>query len=247
MGMTFSSLLGKHESWLKNQYNAYLLESRGDRERAIAEAEKIAWIVSKNEERVRQGTWSASSAGTCLRKQQFVYLGFEGIKHGAQTLNIFANGDYMHLRHQAAGLVAGYLTDVEIPLYIDTFFVRGTADGYCSDGSIVDFKSMSPFQFSPLTEPKPEHVRQLHSYMAASGRRISRLLYENKATQEMKEYLVEWDDKINDQNEEDWYQLNCFDEEERLAPRTDNPNECQFCEFRNICGEVTYEDRPRSN
>lgn len=61
---------------------------------------------------------------------------------------------------------------------------------------IVDFKTINPFSFKALTAPKPEHLTQLYIYLYLSGLQSGKFVYENKADQSVKEYLVERDDEL---------------------------------------------------
>lgn len=88
------------------RYEAWLYRGSRDLDR---QAQVIAQIMDRPK-RVRTNTFSASSAGQCLRRRQLAYLGYPQEKPTAQTMNIFVNGDFLHLRHQVAGLMEGYLT-----------------------------------------------------------------------------------------------------------------------------------------
>lgn len=244
MGFTFSKLIRGDHTWLQDKYNLWLDKSRNSVDSDREAARIISHILTKNEERIRTESWSASSAGRCLREQQFVYLGFPQGESKYKQLNIFANGDYVHLRHQVAGLSEGYYTDVEVPVLIPEFKVKGTMDAICEDGSIVDIKSMNTYVFKKQFEegkPKEEHVRQVHAYMRATGIRKARLLYEDKNTQEVQEFVVDWEDEVNEKNEDDWRDLSILTQREELAPAYPEGDErCEWCVFNTKCREWKF-------
>lgn len=220
--------LAKQENWLINKYLDYL-QVRDIK----AEAEWISKIQNRPE-RVREGSWSASSAGTCLRQRQFTFLGFPKKRIDDRTMNIFANGDFVHLRHQAAGLVHGYVTEVEVPVRVPSFNLRGTMDGLLSNGAIAEFKSINHYGFSQVQSfgAQEKHVLQVHSYMLASERESAHIVYEDKDTNTLKEFVVNRDEsKIHDVVR-DLEKLNEATENKKLLP--------MLAECRNFKGAYNY-------
>lgn len=61
---------------------------------------------------------------------------------------------------------------------------------------VVDFKTMNPFQFKKLSEPLPYHITQMQIYLYLSGLKYGKFIYEDKAVQSVKEYLVTRDDNF---------------------------------------------------
>lgn len=55
---------------------------------------------------------------------------------------------------------------------------------------LIDFKSMYSFAFEKLTQPKSEHFTQVQIYLYLTGLKYGKLLYENKDSQAVKEFLV---------------------------------------------------------
>src|SRR5690606_37733749 len=98
----------KGEMWLTPRYEEYVTGKRS----VAAERDALVQIMTRPK-RVRTETFSASGAGQCPRRRQLAYLGMPQKKIDPKSANIFANGDYMHLRHQVAGLLSGYLVAAE--------------------------------------------------------------------------------------------------------------------------------------
>ena len=242
--MRFADLLvsGEGESrWLTSRYYDWLEGRRGHHD-AEKEADILTHILTKNEERIRTKSWSASSAGECIRKQQFVYLGVPKMRLDTKSLNIFSNGDYVHMRHQVAGLSRGYLKDVEVPVEISQYNVRGTVDGICSDGAVAEFKSINSYGFGNLMAPNPKHVKQVHAYMQALGESTARILYECKNTQNIKEYEVTFDPVIAETNMAEWRLAQAVINQKGLEPPLpSDAQECRWCPFKTVCHQMTYE------
>ena len=210
------------------------------------EAEVITWLLTKNGGRDRQGTWSASSAGRCLREQQFTYLGVDGLNPDAQAQTIFANGDYMHLRYQVAGIVGGWLTDAEVPLHLGGN-VRGTADGILAWGEVLELKSINFRGFAEVVDmgPKSEHKWQATAYMLATGLPITRFVYENKNTQANMEFEFALTDEWATQVTKDWERLDVLTANQELAPMRKDCEKREgfhfkYCPFAKICHTATF-------
>lgn len=241
--MKFADLVDSGESrWITAKYYDWLDRYRGSNEAEI-EADLLSHILTKNEERIRTESWSASSAGSCVRRQQFVYLGKKKPPLDSKSLNIFRNGDYMHLRHQVAGLRMGYLQDVEVPVEMKHLNVKGTIDGICSDGMIAEFKSINSYGFDNLLAPQADHVRQVHAYMMARGVTGARIVYENKNTQQLKEFFVEFDEKISASNVSEWEFAQRGIEDKALAPALPPDSfQCRWCPFSRDCRSTSFGD-----
>ena len=202
--MKLNSLGRRKSYWIVPRYEAYLRNQ--DRE---TEAEHAKEIISRPE-RDRSVGWSASSAGTCLRAQLYKARGAKQASPTDKAMNIFQNGHYVHLRHQTAGLTAGYLVAAEVPVRIDSLNVLGTMDGDTVEDSVAEYKSINTYGFSSVSRfgPKEEHLRQVTAYMWASGRDKARVVYEDKNTNEMQEFLVPFDKELHAANIADWKELN---------------------------------------
>lgn len=80
--------------------------------------------------RVRRYSWSASSAGMCLRRQEFSFLGMPvQTNYDPQLRRIFLNGTWTHLRNQAVLMSAGILDNIEVTVRHRKKRSRATLDG----------------------------------------------------------------------------------------------------------------------
>jgi hypothetical protein len=81
-------------------------------------------------QRNRSGSFSASSAGYCKRRQEFSFLGVKppGIID-PKLATIFLNGRWVHLRWQATLMTAGILDNIEVTVKKPSRRARCTLDG----------------------------------------------------------------------------------------------------------------------
>src|SRR6187431_1604206 len=114
-----------------------------DHSRDLQEHLKIMATIFDRPERVRENSFSASGAGQCLRRRQLAYLGYAREKPNSKTMNIFVNGDFVHLRHQIAGIQMGYFLAAEVPVKNDEYRLTGTMDADMDDGALGEIKSIN--------------------------------------------------------------------------------------------------------
>lgn len=233
------------EEWIVPRYEKYITG-----ERLLGEERAALKRILARPERVRTGTFSASGTGTCRRRRQFQFLGAKQKKLSASTANIFINGDYMHLRHQAAGLIDGYLTDTEVSLSNDDLRLTGTADGVTSDGEFAEFKSMNTAAFSRLSSygPEPAHIQQVNAYMFLGNFPSARIVYEDKNNQRLYEFHEIRNERIIDNIVSELEELNHLTDRKELAPIL---AECEikegqyrYCPFAFICMKAKAKDMP---
>lgn len=196
-------VLPRYLRWLKENDNGALLPNDG---RDGIGAKIVEQMIAQP--RVRSGSFSASSAGTCHRAQMFGYLGAESPTHDAQLLAIFDDGKWRHLRWQAILLQAEILLRIEFPLMWRRKQQRGTMDGLgvVPDDHFVkawrgeefgfELKGVSAFQFEKLKAdgPMEKHLEQVARYFVLHGANLFSIVYENKSTQEPFEWVVHRDD-----------------------------------------------------
>ena len=202
------------ENWVISRYEEYLLDRKPD-------AEHVALIqLTSRPQRSRVGHWSASSTGTCMRAQQFTFLGMPQRDHKETLLNVFAGGEYMHL--------------------------KGTMDAVLSSGEGLELKSINTWGFGNVCSfgPKPAHRLQVHAYMLATGMESFRVLYEDKNTNLMKEFIVPREEKLIREISEDLEKLAEYSAQRRLVPML---QECKnetgrfiSCPYAPICEEADW-------
>lgn len=179
-------IMFKHEEWMINE-----------RPYTQAAIDFIAHELAKVG-RDRRGSFSASGLGSCPRQQQFTWIGLQKLKQSAQRMAVLANGTFVHLRLQAAGLSAGWLAQAEVPVPENVTGLKGTLDGVCVEGEVAELKSINGRAFRFVQEaPKDEHIFQAETYMVTTGAEKAVILYENKDTQDLKEHVLHHDDKTD--------------------------------------------------
>lgn len=190
--------------WLQRNGDATQLPTEPD----SAIRERIIQLMTEPP-RKRSGSFSASSAGQCERAQSFGFIGAPSEPIDVQLRAIFEDGKWRHLRMQAVLLQAGAIHDIEVPQFWRGKLQRGTMDG---QGTVplthgvkawrgreigLEVKGVSAFLYEGFKKegPKEEHLNQIHRYFLMSGLDLFSLLYENKSTQEVHEWIIEPDPK----------------------------------------------------
>lgn len=230
-----------------NLYDSYIMGTRNLHD----EARVLAHILTKNAPadgapgRDRTGTWSASAAGHCLREQQFTYLGFPVAPVDADRQNIFDNGDFLHLRYQVAGMIGGWLRDVEVPLTYGSN-VRGTMDGDLVWNEVLELKSINDRGYKSVMEfgPKEDHKCQATAYMLCTGYTTARFVYENKNDNHNCEFVFELEEGYQAKVLRDWAYLDELTEQRTLSPML---HEClqgkgmfRWCSYAQLCEHARY-------
>lgn len=173
----------RHERWLAENANpVYSAHARVFAAKAL---------MDMGRPRKRRGTISASSAGSCLRKQQFTFLGLPELPPSPGLAQIFQNGTFMHIRWQMAGLTEGWLFAAEVPVGENDYRLSGTQDGIAYDGTVVELKSINSHGYHRVLSfgAKEMHKSQVATYVLTTGAERATIIYENKDTQDFKEFV----------------------------------------------------------
>jgi CRISPR/Cas system-associated exonuclease Cas4 (RecB family) len=140
-----------------------------------------------------------TDAGKCPRAVYFQFKKAPRMEFDPRILRIFDEGDYTHMRLLKALFSLGVVRAAEIRIPPQKI-ISGRADAIVTldDGQlyVVDFKSISSFGFRPLDQPKTDHIKQVQLYMHYFKIPRGILLYENKNTQELKEFFLEYDPRL---------------------------------------------------
>lgn len=173
------------------------------------------WVIERiveqlgTKSRDRRASFSASSGGQCMRRRELAFLGVpENLKRApdAHLLNIFQDGKWRHLRWQASLLAAGVLTDIEIPLTWPNMRHRGTVDGcgivrddhpfpeWRGKTFGLELKGMNKWHYDKQVRVRDDqmdaHKGQVDEYFLSSGWDLFVFLYEDKATNNWKEWVI---------------------------------------------------------
>lgn len=192
----------RHEKWLSENANPVYSEAALDF--------AVDALEAQGKPRNRKGTISASSLGSCRRRQQFTFIGMPELPPSPKTAQIFQTGTFMHIRWQMAGLTEGWLTAAEVPVGNNDYGLSGTQDGIAYDDSVVELKSANSNSFNRVNTfgPLGGHPFQVGTYVLTTGAEQGVLIYENKDTQEFKEFVLTRDelplDEIEIINEKLW-------------------------------------------
>jgi len=174
----------RHEKWLETNSNpVYSQEALAFGMKALADQARP---------RDRRGTISASSLGSCHRRQQFTFIGLPELPPSTKLAGIFQNGTFMHIRWQMAGLTEGWLKKAEVPVGENEYQLSGTQDGIAHDDTVVELKSTNSNGFRNVMSfgPLESHPFQVGTYVLTTGAEKGTILYENKDTQDFKEFVL---------------------------------------------------------
>ncbi len=155
----------------------------------------------------KKGVVSPSGMTKCRRLQQFkllcVPVGSVNIR--PQMRRIWDNGhsSESRMRHalmEGAKMVGGSFSPKGVNMSVPEFLIAGEADGVLEtppdNKYIVDFKTRNRKGFEALLRPSREYVWQAHAYM--KGLQIPQYIvyYENKDSQNHKEFFLRFSEKV---------------------------------------------------
>lgn len=171
----------------------------------VVDPEIARWVAGElmKEGRDRSGSWSASGMTRCPRERTFQHLGVPQARKADSTkLMVFHDGHMRHFKWQALLMQAGIIDRVEVPFHIEELNTRCTVDAMGINDQWgrfgVEFKGANSYSFKKVIEegPKEEHIWQIHAYMLASELDIWSLIYEDKNSNEWKEFTIRRDEEI---------------------------------------------------
>ncbi|HHE76650.1 MAG TPA: Dna2/Cas4 domain-containing protein [Candidatus Parcubacteria bacterium] len=183
-----------------------------------------------------------TDAGRCPRSLFFKFKNAPRKETEPNILRLFDHGDYIHklimrslLGSREIHVVA---SEINIP---PQELISGRADAIISDGKdlyVLDIKSINSVGFKYLKEPKKENVNQIQLYLYYFKVPKGILLYVNKDTQELKEFIVSYDESLaklllNDLDKVKKYIDN--DVVPGRIPGYPSDWQCRFCPFKDLC------------
>ena len=184
----------------------------------------------------------------CLRKLQFTYLRSLFLPEfilsndtifnsDARMIRILGNGNGMHDRWMNYFKESGILVEAERKFRDETLRFSGSIDDIIElNGKtyIVELKSINHFGFQKLTAPKEEHMLQLQIYCMQEGI-DGFVIYENKNTQDVKEFFVESSPSIQAEIKSTVEHVIESVKESKLADKTQVFGMCQECDYQDLC------------
>ncbi|MDI6591373.1 MAG: PD-(D/E)XK nuclease family protein [Patescibacteria group bacterium] len=193
-----------------------------------------------------------TDAGKCGRAIFFKFKNVPREKMDARVLRMFDHGDYiqMQILNILFGLGIVRASEVNIPPHE---LISGRADAIVTLNNelyVVDFKSMNSLVFKNLNQPKKENVDQIQLYLHFFKISKGLLLYINKDTSELKEFLINYNPAIAQSLLRDLKILKTKIDANIVPQRIPGyPDDwqCQYCQFFEICGmtgggEVNWEE-----
>ncbi|MFH1582493.1 MAG: PD-(D/E)XK nuclease family protein [bacterium] len=195
-----------------------------------------------------------TDAGRCARSLFFKFKNVPKKDMEPNILRLFDHGDHMHqlimkplLSMRDVHVVA---SEVNIP---PQELISGRADAIISDGKnmyVLDIKSMNSMLFEKMIEPKSENVDQIQMYLHYFKVPKGILLYVNKNTLALKEYIVDYDKKrvlgLLKYLEQTKKKIDTNIVPDRIEEYPDSW-QCRYCQFKELCvlansGELTWVD-----
>ncbi len=193
-----------------------------------------------------------SSVGKCCRQIVYSMLGYPAPKNEPRLMRIFECGHSMHERYQRWFEGMGIQIAAEIVLNADSddelvaercreLNISGRTDSLLLVNGrlcLVELKSANSNMFKfHLKEPKEEHVLQLQLYMYLTNIMDGILLYEDKNTQEIKEFYIKYNPEIVDELLEKIRYVNECIRNRELPERESAPPawQCRYCSYVPIC------------
>lgn len=210
----------------------------------------------------------ASEISSCMRQAAYTMLSTEkkgafAVRDPLFWWRKFEAGKALHAQIQGQmhrwGRAEKYLVDFqdEVPITPYTsqtaaqYNIHSSCDGIFtfrevqSDGTLADvarlgleIKSASYLEFPKITQPKPEHVRQAHLYMACLDLPACWLMYYNKGNENITEtrgrFLVVFDWAAWGELE---FRIHSVHESVNSGglPEKEEGSHCQFCKYAWVC------------
>jgi len=193
-----------------------------------------------------------TDAGKCPRAIFFKFKNIPREKMTPEVLRMFDHGDYIQMQILSNLFSLGMVRASEIKIPPQEL-ISGRADAIITLDNelyVVDFKSMNSMIFKNLTEPKEDNVNQIQLYLHFFKIPKGILLYINKDTLELKEFLVEYNPVIAKKLLFELTELKKKIDKNVIPERLpDYPKnwQCQYCQFKEICskagsGDIDWED-----
>jgi len=203
----------------------------------------------RGKERIR--FW-VSEAGKCPRAIFFKFKKAPAQEVEPERIRIFDHGDFIHQMVLRPLFSLGLVRAVEVSIPPQEI-VAGRADAILSiDGEpyVLDVKSISGrINFEKLEAIK-DHIWQLQLYLHYFKIKKGILLYLNKDTQELKEFLIDYDIKVVE-TLLDWFKKLKKKIKDNIVPirLRDWPKswQCKLCEFSEICNLAGEKEIPWEN
>ncbi|KPJ56081.1 hypothetical protein AMJ49_05755 [Parcubacteria bacterium DG_74_2] len=209
------------------------------------------FYLDKHKERDQEHFY-VTDAGRCSRAVFFKFKNAPKREMDANILRLFEHGDYvqMHILNNLFSLGIVRASEIYIP---PQEMINGRADAIITLNNelyVVDVKSMNSMIFRKLEYPKQDNINQIQLYLHFFKIPKGILLYVNKDTLELKEFLVDYDSSLAKSLLDSLELLKTKIDADIIPERTPGyPKnwQCRYCAFKEICSltgesEMKWED-----
>jgi len=179
-----------------------------------------------------------TDAGKCPRAVYFQFKNAPKKQMDARILRVFDHGDYTHLRIISTLFSLGLVkaTEIEIP---NNEIIHGRADAILNiekEPHVAEIKSINSVSFNRLECPEQDHYKQIQLYLHFFNIKKGILIYENKNSQELKEFIVNYDEKLAKELLEKFNLLK-IDIDKNIIPSAKGIEEwrCNYCVYKEEC------------
>ena len=202
--------------------------------------ELIDKFYEENQRNKEQTRFYVTDAGKCPRAVFFRFKNAPREPVEARIMRIFENGEHIHrnIFNILYRLRIGVTTEIPIP---PQEIISGRADAILcinNENYVLDIKSMNSMIFRKLMEPKEENVYQIQFYLHYFNIKKGILLYIDKDQQEIKEFVVEYDETLVKSLLDKFYALKADVEANKIPARmAEYPRnwQCNYCQFKDVC------------
>lgn len=182
-----------------------------------------------------------SDAGKCPRAIWFSMKKYPKKEVDARMMRVFEHGNHTHMRIISVLFSLGLVTAVEVEIP-ENEMIHGRADAIVSikgEPYVVEIKSVNTAKFRK-DEPDIDHIKQIQLYLYFFKIKKGILVYENKDTQELKEFPVSYNENLV---KELFSFFNSLKEkiDKNLVPEIPKDIEdwrCEYCPYIEACEKI---------
>ncbi len=210
------------------------------------------FYLENNKENYAQKRFYVTDAGKCPRSVFFKFKQAPCRDLEPRILRLFDHGNYIHELIIKALSGQNVLRGDEINIPANNL-ISGRADALIQvEGRdyVVDVKSINSMSFRTLSEPSEEYIYQLQLYLHFFQIDKGILLYVNKDTQGLKEFLIDYDSSLCHKLLDDLEKLGAKIQADQVPVRLENwpsNGQCRYCPYKEVCSmigadEVSWND-----
>jgi len=202
--------------------------------------ELIDQFYLENQKNKEQTRFYITDAGKCPRAVFFKFKNAPREPMDARILRIFEHGENIHrsIFNILYRLRLGVVTEIPIP---SQEIISGRADAILcinNENYVLDIKSINSMIFKNMQGPKEENIFQIQLYMHFFNIKKGILLYVDKDQQALKEFFIDYDQKLVESLLDKFNSLKQQVENNVIPARlADYPRnwQCSYCQFKDIC------------